>query len=207
VNPEDDLNISHEDLRTILTRPIAFYRLFAEVAGSAEGGVFLSQLYYWSNRTSNPDGWIYKTANEWHDETRLSRRCLEAIRKGLKSKGVIREKLAGVPATVHYKIEWAPLFHYLQAFLRHDGERARVWYLRTMPYQEYLQTPEWKAIREKKLKESGFRCQLCNQSGELNVHHRTYERRGNEELQDLIVLCRGCHETFHGIMAEPEVEQ
>jgi hypothetical protein len=55
---EDELNISHEDLRTILTRPIAFHRLFADIGGSVGGGVFLSQLYYWSERTVDPEGWL-----------------------------------------------------------------------------------------------------------------------------------------------------
>jgi len=55
VNSEDDLNISHEDLRTILTRPIAFHRLFADIAQSVGGGVFLSQLYYWSEKKLTKD--------------------------------------------------------------------------------------------------------------------------------------------------------
>jgi hypothetical protein len=75
--------------------------------------------------------------------------------------------------------------------------------LQTMPYQEYLETPEWKTLRDQKLKQAQFRCQLCNSPKELNVHHRTYERRGIEELGDLIVLCRRCHEKFHS--EDPEV--
>jgi 5-methylcytosine-specific restriction endonuclease McrA len=67
-------------------------------------------------------------------------------------------------------------------------------------YQKYLRSPEWKARRMSKLKEARFRCQLCNSSGPLlECHHRTYQRCGNEQLSDLIVLCRRCHERFHGI--------
>ena len=45
---------------------------------------------------------------------------------------------------------------------------------------------------------AGRRCQLCNLgSVPLNVHHRTYERRGEELDEDLTVLCRECHHTFH----------
>ena len=43
------------------------------------------------------------------------------------------------------------------------------------------------------------RCQLCNTGGSLQVHHRTYQRRGYERLDDLTVLCRKCHERQHGI--------
>jgi hypothetical protein len=31
----------------------------------------------------------------------------------------------------------------------------------------------------------------------LDVHHRTYERVGQEQLRDLIVLCRTCHSRYH----------
>ncbi len=70
--------------------------------------------------------------------------------------------------------------------------------LHTMPYRDYLQTSEWQDTRKRAMKRAGFRCQICNAYGvRLNVHHRTYERRGYEDNQDLIVLCEGCHEIFH----------
>ncbi len=70
--------------------------------------------------------------------------------------------------------------------------------LRAMPYKEYLQTPHWKRKREEKVRAAGRRCQLCNRSSvSLNVHHRTYERLGEELDEDLTVLCRDCHSTFH----------
>lgn len=70
--------------------------------------------------------------------------------------------------------------------------------LRALSYKEYLQTPHWKRKREDKLRTVGRRCQLCNRgSGTLDVHHRTYERLGEELDQDLTVLCRACHTTFH----------
>jgi replicative DNA helicase len=69
--------------------------------------------------------------------------------------------------------------------------------LRTMSYQDYLQTEHWQQVRKAALKRAGYRCQLCNRKGVLHVHHRTYIRRGHELPEDLIVLCRGCHETFH----------
>lgn len=81
---------------------------------------------------------------------------------------------------------------YLQAKAR------RYHNLATMPYCDYLQTPEWQATRKRKLKQANYKCQVCNTNGKtLDVHHRTYERRGNERDADLIVLCRDCHSTFH----------
>lgn len=81
---------------------------------------------------------------------------------------------------------------------RQAALKARLYELKTMPYAEYLQTPEWQARRQQHLKSSGFRCQICNAYGvRLNVHHRTYERRGEEYFKDLITLCETCHTIFH----------
>lgn len=76
--------------------------------------------------------------------------------------------------------------------------QKRLQELKDMPYQEYLKTPEWQARRKQHLRSVGYRCQVCNASGVLlDVHHRTYERRGEEHYKDLIALCRNCHELFH----------
>jgi hypothetical protein len=118
------MSVSAEDLRTILTRPIAFHRMFATVGGSVGAGVFLSQLYYWSERTDDPDGWVYKTAEDWYDETMLGRHELDTVRKALKRKGIIEEKLRGVPATTNYRIKWDDLFESLKEAARDHRERV-----------------------------------------------------------------------------------
>lgn len=70
--------------------------------------------------------------------------------------------------------------------------------LQDMPYRKYLFTQEWRSKRQRVLARAGNRCQVCNSAQQpLNIHHRTYERRGREKLGDLLVLCRRCHETFH----------
>lgn len=79
----------------------------------------------------------------------------------------------------------------------HESRKARIVELRTMQYKEYLQTEEWQETRRQALKRADFKCQLCNGRGLLDVHHRTYERRGYENAKDLIVLCRDCHSKFH----------
>lgn len=66
-----------------------------------------------------------------------------------------------------------------------------------MPYADYLLTEHWQKMRLEALERASHRCQVCNSSTTLNVHHRTYERRGNELTEDLIVLCQSCHQLFH----------
>lgn len=79
--------------------------------------------------------------------------------------------------------------------MRRREERSRE--LRTMPYRDYLQTPEWAATRSVALRRARYRCQACAEGGNLHVHHRTYVRRGAEYASDLIVLCADCHRVFH----------
>lgn len=64
-------------------------------------------------------------------------------------------------------------------------------------YRAYLQSDGWQVRREGALRRAGHRCQLCNGSERLQVHHRTYERVGNELPEDLTVLCFGCHRRLH----------
>jgi hypothetical protein len=75
--------------------------------------------------------------------------------------------------------------------------------LRTMPYRDYLHTNHWQQIRLAALARAGYRCQLCNSSNRLEVHHRTYARRGAEQDSDVIVLCERCHTRFHQTQRNP----
>ncbi len=69
--------------------------------------------------------------------------------------------------------------------------------LSTLPYNEYLHTRHWWLVRHAALQRANHRCQLCNSMNHLQVHHRTYERRGAERDDDVIVLCDTCHTRFH----------
>lgn len=62
----------------------------------------------------------------------------------------------------------------------------------------YLRSDHWRETRLAALERAEHRCQVCNRDGSLDVHHRTYERLGEERPADLTVLCRACHSLFHG---------
>lgn len=67
-------------------------------------------------------------------------------------------------------------------------------------YQNYMLSPEWTAKREKVLIFWGHRCALCNSPIKVEVHHRTYDRLGQELLTDLVPLCDECHGRHHDFM-------
>lgn len=78
-----------------------------------------------------------------------------------------------------------------------QDDAMRLVVLKTMPYQMYLRTEHWRATSKAAKERASNRCQLCNNPGRLEVHHRTYARRGCEDLMDLLVLCDACHGKFH----------
>ncbi|ARD61586.1 replication protein [Kosakonia radicincitans DSM 16656] len=88
----------------LLDRPIAFQRSFIRLNIGVAAALFLSQMTYWTNR-SDDDGWVYKTQEEWEEETGLSRYEQEGARKKLRSLGVLIEKKKGVPARLFYKVD------------------------------------------------------------------------------------------------------
>ena len=69
-------------------------------------------------------------------------------------------------------------------------------------YLKYLQSLEWKVIRQRMLDHVGNKCQRCGRSGpKLEVHHKSYTNLGHEVIpEDLEVLCRDCHEGTHVYM-------
>ena len=67
----------------------------------------------------------------------------------------------------------------------------------TVNYDQYMKSPQWKKKRKLVMIFFDHKCAICNKSGRLEAHHRTYQRLGAELLTDLIPLCPGCHETFH----------
>ncbi len=68
--------------------------------------------------------------------------------------------------------------------------------LQQMSGDEYFQTEHWQLLAQAVVKKAGYRCQLCNTGGILNVHLHTQEVRGRESLADLVVLCQQCSGSY-----------
>ena len=61
----------------------------------------------------------------------------------------------------------------------------------------YLRSDHWQRLSRNMLARHSY-CQACGKwEKTLIVHHITYERIGNENLDDLAVLCLSCHLMAH----------
>lgn len=65
---------------------------------------------------------------------------------------------------------------------------------KTMPYAEYLRLPWWDFIHDRTIKRAKGTCELCGQHEAREAHHTTYERIGQERPEDMVALCRRCHQ-------------
>lgn len=109
----------------LLRRPIAYHSVVAKAFGSAKYAIFWSQLYYWHDKGSDPEGWIKKDQAEWFDETGLSRREQETARKIGRDLGLHEERLAGNPATMTYRINLEKSFEAIAAYIAaHPRKKA-----------------------------------------------------------------------------------
>ena len=93
-------------LRTLqgLGRAVAYYPSLNAFTGSPLATLMLCQLIYWTDKTQDPEGWIYKTQKDWEEEIGLTRRNQETARKKLVETGLIEEQLRGLPARLHFRV-------------------------------------------------------------------------------------------------------
>src|SRR5262249_34604482 len=77
---------------------------------------------------------------------------------------------------------------------------ARLDELGFQTYEEYLRSDVWRKTKQRyNLSEYPKFCLLCG-SKSFELHHRTYERLGHEELYDLVPLCPPHHTALHELL-------
>lgn len=64
-------------------------------------------------------------------------------------------------------------------------------------YKKYITSNKWISLRRIIKEYNYYNCQLCGHPNSLEVHHMTYARLGHEHPDDLITLCRDCHQLAH----------
>jgi 5-methylcytosine-specific restriction endonuclease McrA len=175
----------------------AILQIGRETADTPERNNIIAELY-WLHRDI-PSTWIGNafhireydvrmTAQGYASVSRICHECEQEFKAVLKSRSDYAPFICQ-PCQQAREARWKS---------SQAQQKVRLEELRTMPYQEYLKTEEWQEKRQERLRVVKYRCQICNAGNTtLDVHHRTYERRGNEYARDLIVLCRNCHALFH----------
>jgi hypothetical protein len=85
--------------------PVAYHPTLARFFGSVNAAIFFGQLRYWSTRTDNPLG-VYKTSEEWTEETGLSYREQATARRILTDAAFVTETNKRLEHRIYFLIEW-----------------------------------------------------------------------------------------------------
>lgn len=73
---------------------------------------------------------------------------------------------------------------------------------RTAEYERHIRSAQWRNTREYMFKLRGKKCERCDSTTDLELHHKTYERFGRELPRDLEILCK-----LHHAAADREREE
>lgn len=95
--------------------------------GNYEVAAMFEQLYYWSDRTADPDGWIFKTYDDWYDEICLTRSKLTSAKKYLVERGYLEtcvRRVSGL-AISHYRLNMEQFSIDFEPFLNAEEEKIK----------------------------------------------------------------------------------
>lgn len=72
-------------------------------------------------------------------------------------------------------------------------------HLKGRTYSEFLASKYWYLVRQMVLKRDNFKCIVCSETKNLQIHHNTYKNHFKEHkhLDDLMTLCKECHKQHH----------
>ena len=100
-------------LLELLDKPIAFQRVFLKIMNT-NCALFLSQCVHWQKNTKDEfDGWFCRTIDQFKDETGLTRKEQDAVKRALISKGIISTERRGAPAKLWITINTDTLYQLL----------------------------------------------------------------------------------------------
>lgn len=157
-------------IRAFLERPVAVHSILIKATGSVKLAVMLSQLIYWTDRTNDPEGWIYKTQKDMFDETGMSRTEQETARTLGAKLGVLESDVRGRPPVMHYRVNIDKLIVMIQRYNEQNGKQV-----------------------EKKLKATGGMEYLKNMSEqdvqEMMAKFRVSSKCVRDRAQDVIDYC------------------
>lgn len=69
----------------------------------------------------------------------------------------------------------------------------------------YLKSAQWKQLKQQRRLIANNKCERCLSSSPLELHHITYKNLGNENIEDLALVCRRCHQHIHNTLGKDRI--
>ncbi len=114
--------ITGDLLLDVFDAPVSFHRCLVPIAGGVTAALMLSHAI-WASQEAAPsdDGWFLKSADQWTQETGLSRWEQQTARRALRSEGFIEERRVGIPPTLCFRVRPERVLRALQSHARCVG--------------------------------------------------------------------------------------
>lgn len=118
--------MSKEEIQSILgAKTVSFNSLFAKATGSVTAAVLLSQAIFWQEKAKfktdtlefEGEQYFSKTGAEWFEETGLSVEQQKTARVPLVRAGILKEKRAGLPAKMYFRVDIEALVSGISGYL------------------------------------------------------------------------------------------
>lgn len=141
--------------------------------------------------------YLYRTS-KFKPDIRSNIKSLEeelAYKKSLLLKGVKIEQ----PKVDESKPKPKFKFNYTDSTTEVDPKR-QLMFISAEDKLEYIQSEKWRTLRFSRLMIAQYKCESCGSFHNLNLHHITYERLTQEELEDVAILCEVCHTKLHNLL-------
>ncbi len=107
-------------------RAIAYHPKLKKLLGSCTATIFFEQIFYWSDKGSMQDGWIYKTSEHIEEETGLTYKEQRTARKHLVHLGVLQEKYERLKHRMLFRVNIEALNSlYAQAYTENSPNDQR----------------------------------------------------------------------------------
>jgi hypothetical protein len=112
-------SMKYSDLLFDAGRPVAYLPGLVKHLGSINATIFFAQLFYWTDKEHSALG-IYKTADEFQEETGMTPYEQTNARKMLVSKGVLIETHRRLEHRIYYKLNLERLNEIVEESLKQD---------------------------------------------------------------------------------------
>ena len=141
----------------------------------------------------------YKKTSQYDDELLESARILDAILESGDSKYIKYDFVEAY--LLRYRGYEEDDLNKLKVYVHTDDLKS---FLKTadVRHATYLKSLKWHQIKGYVRERDNYTCSHCGMNMvddlyHLHTHHLTYKRLGNEDPQDLVLLCSKCHSKEH----------
>jgi len=103
-------------------RAIPYYPVLAKALKSTTTALFIRQCIYWSERTKDPEGWFWKSYEEWFEETGFTSDQVRLARKRAKNKGLLEDDHRRKEHKIYYRVDVEAVINLIASYLKAHGQ-------------------------------------------------------------------------------------